>query len=68
VKVYRTPIPEVRKFLARSATTGRRTWSGRCCCRGSKVNTTPTDFFPVKQMQLMRFDGTQWVLFGDIIG
>ena len=31
-------------------------------------NTGPTDSFPVKQMQLMRFDGTQWVVFGDIIG
>jgi len=38
---------------------------------GIKINTSPTDFFPVKQMQLMqlmRVDGTQWVLFGDIIG
>jgi branched-chain amino acid transport system substrate-binding protein len=35
---------------------------------GIKVNTSPTDFFPIEQMQLMRFDGTVWVLFGDIIG
>jgi len=35
---------------------------------GIKVNTSPTDFFPIEQMQLQRFDGTQWVLFGDIIG
>ena len=42
--------------------------SCRCCCRGFKINTSPTDFFPVKPMQLMRFNGTQWVLFGDIIG
>jgi len=33
-----------------------------------KINTSPTDFFPVKQMQLMRSDGMQWVLFGDMIG
>jgi branched-chain amino acid transport system substrate-binding protein len=35
---------------------------------GIKVNTSPTDFFPIEQMQLMRFDGAQWVLFGDVIG
>jgi len=34
---------------------------------GSKVNTSPTDFYPVEQMQLMRFDGNQWVRFGEII-
>jgi branched-chain amino acid transport system substrate-binding protein len=35
---------------------------------GIKVNTSPTDFFPVEQMQLQRFNGEVWVLFGDIIG
>jgi len=35
---------------------------------GITVNTSPTDFFPLEQMQLMRFDGTTWVLFGDVIG
>ena len=34
---------------------------------GIKVNTSPTDFYPVEQMQLMRFDGKQWVRFGEII-
>jgi branched-chain amino acid transport system substrate-binding protein len=24
---------------------------------GIKVNTTPTDYYPVQQLQLMRFDG-----------
>ena len=24
---------------------------------GIKINTSPTDFFPIEQMQLMRFDG-----------
>jgi len=35
---------------------------------GIKVNTSPTDFFPIEQMQLEKFDGTTWVLFGDVIG
>jgi branched-chain amino acid transport system substrate-binding protein len=34
---------------------------------GVKVNTSPTDFAPVKQWQLMRFEGTNWQLFGDVI-
>ena len=34
---------------------------------GIKVNTSPTDFAPVKQWQLMRFEGANWHLFGDAI-
>src|SRR3978361_2568108 len=31
---------------------------------GIKVNTSPDDFFPIEQMQLMKFDGEAWRLFG----
>jgi len=34
---------------------------------GITVSTSPTDFAPVKQWQLMRFEGTNWQLFGDVI-
>jgi branched-chain amino acid transport system substrate-binding protein len=34
---------------------------------GIKVNTSPTNFHPVKAMQLVRWDGKTWVPFGDII-
>jgi branched-chain amino acid transport system substrate-binding protein len=34
---------------------------------GVKVNTTATDFAPIKQLQMMRFKGEKWELFGDII-
>ena len=34
---------------------------------GIKINTGPNDFFPIEQMQLMKFNGTSWGLFGDII-
>jgi branched-chain amino acid transport system substrate-binding protein len=30
-------------------------------------DTSPTDYSPVKQMQLRRFDGTRWVGFGAIV-
>ncbi|MEO8166290.1 MAG: ABC transporter substrate-binding protein [Betaproteobacteria bacterium] len=35
---------------------------------GIRINTSPTDFRPLKQMQLQRFDGVRWVLFGEVIG
>jgi branched-chain amino acid transport system substrate-binding protein len=34
---------------------------------GIKVNTGPNDFAPVKQMQMMRFNGERWELFGPIV-
>mgnify|MGYP001018252465 FL=1 len=34
---------------------------------GIKINTSATDFAPIEQLQLMRFKGERWVLFGDII-
>jgi branched-chain amino acid transport system substrate-binding protein len=34
---------------------------------GIVVSTSATDFAPIKQMQLMKFDGETWKLFGDVI-
>lgn len=34
---------------------------------GIKVNTGPKDFFPIEQMQLAKFNGKGWDLFGEII-
>jgi ABC-type branched-subunit amino acid transport system substrate-binding protein len=34
---------------------------------GIKINTSPTDFAPINQLQLMRFKGERWELFGDVI-
>jgi branched-chain amino acid transport system substrate-binding protein len=35
---------------------------------GIKINTSPTDFYPIQQLRLAKFDGKEWVLFGDVIG
>jgi branched-chain amino acid transport system substrate-binding protein len=35
---------------------------------GIHLNTGPTDFSPIKQMQLARFNGENWELFGALIG
>jgi hypothetical protein len=34
---------------------------------GITINTSPTDFAPIKQMQMARFDGERWQLFGPLI-
>jgi branched-chain amino acid transport system substrate-binding protein len=34
---------------------------------GVKINTSATDFAPLAQLQMMRFKGEKWELFGDII-
>jgi branched-chain amino acid transport system substrate-binding protein len=33
---------------------------------GVKINTSATDFAPIEQEQLARFDGERWVLFGEL--
>jgi branched-chain amino acid transport system substrate-binding protein len=34
---------------------------------GITANTTPTDFAPVKQVQMAKFNGQRWNLFGDLL-
>jgi ABC-type branched-subunit amino acid transport system substrate-binding protein len=34
---------------------------------GITINTSATDFAPISQLQLMRFKGERWELFGDVI-
>jgi branched-chain amino acid transport system substrate-binding protein len=34
---------------------------------GIKINTSPTNYHPIRQLQLMRWSGKSWDLFGDII-
>lgn len=35
---------------------------------GIRINTSASDFYPIEQVQLARFDGKRWVLFGDVLG
>ena len=35
---------------------------------GIKVHTEPDNVTPIRQIQMARFDGKSWVLFGDILG
>ena len=34
---------------------------------GITISTTAGDFAPIKQMQLMKFDGETWKLFGEVL-
>jgi ABC-type branched-subunit amino acid transport system substrate-binding protein len=34
---------------------------------GIKIDTSPTDFAPISSLQLMKFKGERWNLFGDVI-
>ena len=34
---------------------------------GIKVSTSSTDYYPVQQLQLMRFNGKRWERFGDVL-
>jgi branched-chain amino acid transport system substrate-binding protein len=35
---------------------------------GIKMNTSATDFAPIESVQLIRFDGKEWVRFGEVMG
>ncbi len=34
---------------------------------GMKINTSPDNFAPIRQMQLASFNGESWILFGDLM-
>ena len=33
---------------------------------GQTINTSPTNYSPIRQMQLATFNGTSWELFGEL--
>lgn len=35
---------------------------------GVKINTGPTDYYPIEQVRLLRFNGERWEMFGEVIG
>jgi branched-chain amino acid transport system substrate-binding protein len=34
---------------------------------GIAINTSATDFYPIQQMQMQKFTGERWELFGEVI-
>jgi hypothetical protein len=45
-----------------------RGWRNDVLLPGITINTAANDFFPIEQMQLIRFKGERWELFGEVIG
>ena len=39
----------------------------RPCCPESKCNTSPTNYHPIRQMQLAKWNGKTWQVFGNVI-
>jgi branched-chain amino acid transport system substrate-binding protein len=35
---------------------------------GVKINTSPTDFYPIEQVRMLKFNGTRWEVSSDVIG
>jgi branched-chain amino acid transport system substrate-binding protein len=33
----------------------------------ASINTSPTNYFPIRQLQLARFNGESWELFGELM-
>lgn len=46
---------------------GLQKWNEEMLLPGISIDTSPTDFFPIEQMQLVQFDGESWQLIGDVI-
>ncbi|MFT3800909.1 MAG: ABC transporter substrate-binding protein [Burkholderiaceae bacterium] len=55
-----------RENLMRVAESAKN-WRFDVLVPGIEVTTGPTDHGAIEQMRLMRFDGTRWVLFGDLL-
>ena len=45
-----------------------RNFEVRVLLPGIRITTSPTDFYPIEQVQLARFDGKRWVLLGEVLG
>ena len=43
-------------------------WRPETLLPGISITTSADDFAPIQQVQLERFNGKQWELFGEIIG
>ncbi len=34
---------------------------------GIRINTGPTDYYPIEQVRLLKFNGNRWEMFGDVV-
>ncbi|MEI6204500.1 MAG: ABC transporter substrate-binding protein [Enhydrobacter sp.] len=46
---------------------GFKSFTNPLCLPGITINTSPTDYYPIQAVQLARFKGETWDLFGDVM-
>ena len=59
--------PSFRRFQARRSCRAEPKPARITLLPGVKINTSATDFAPIEQLQMQRFKGEKWDLFGDIL-
>jgi len=42
-------------------------FEGPAALPGATINTSPANYFPMRKLQLSRFNGQSWELFGDML-
>src|SRR5690242_9671591 len=67
VQVLKQCGDELTRENVMKQATNLKNFTSEMLLPGITVNTSPDDYFPIEQMQLMRFNGEAWELFGDII-
>ena len=67
VKVLEQCGADVTRETIMKQATNLRDWESPMLLPGIRINTSPTDYFPIEQMRMARFDGEKWALFGDLL-
>ncbi len=55
-----------RENMLKQATSLKH-WRAPMLLPGITITTSPTDYYPIECLQLSRFDGTTWKLFGEVL-
>ncbi|MDX2203310.1 MAG: ABC transporter substrate-binding protein [Hyphomicrobiaceae bacterium] len=67
VEVLRRCGDDLRRANVMRQAAGLRNLEVPLLLPGIRVNTSPTDFYPLQSLQLARFEGERWKLFGPVI-
>jgi ABC-type branched-subunit amino acid transport system substrate-binding protein len=67
VEVLRACGDDLTRENVMSQAAGLREFVPDMLIPGIKLNTSPTDFAPIEQLQMMRFKAGKWEMFGDVI-
>jgi branched-chain amino acid transport system substrate-binding protein len=68
VQVLRQCGDDLTRDNVMAQATNLKSFAAPLLLSGITINTSPTDYYPIKQMQMIRFDGSSWVPFGELSG